>query len=120
MQLNKTILEVASPVTQAAEAVKTLITYHNHGHEPAEMPAFYRLTADMVLARSNKGDAYYVVTPRSCSCPSHTYRPSQACKHQRLYFPQPKKAAEIATTDSIKPKGKWAGGHNGPVPVEVA
>src|SRR5512138_626613 len=89
----KTILEVASPVTQTAEAVKTLITYHNHGHEPAEMPAFYRLTAEMVLVQSNKKDVYYVVTPKTCSCPSATYRPGSPCKHQRKYFPQPKSQA---------------------------
>jgi hypothetical protein len=115
----KTILEVTSPVTQTKEAVAQLIAYFNHGHEPAEMPAFYRLTADMVLVRSNKGDAYYVVTPKSCSCSSATYRPNQACKHQRNYFPQPKKAAEPATVGSIRLAGKWAGGHNGPVPLEA-
>lgn len=132
--LNKILLEPSCPVTQTAEAVKTLITFHNHGHEPAEMPAFYRLTAEMVLAQSNKGDVYYVVTPKSCSCPSATYRPNQTCKHQRKYFPQPKPAqareaevdAELAKergakrlakppVDSIRPTGKWAGGHNGPV-----
>ncbi len=86
----KTIPEVASPVTQTVEAVKTLITYHNHGHEPAEMPAFYRLTAEMVLVQSNKKDVYYVVTPKSCSCPSATYRPNQTCKHQRKFFPAEK------------------------------
>jgi hypothetical protein len=64
--LNKTIL--SSPVTQTAAAVKQLITFQNHGQEPAEMPAFYRLSSDLVLVRNNKGDAYYVTTPKSCSC----------------------------------------------------
>ncbi len=113
---NKTILELSSPVTQDAKAVKTLITFHNHGHEPAEMPAFYRLTAEMVLVRSNKGDVYYVVTSKSCSCPSATYRPGQTCKHQRTYFPQARDAEVVAKpVDTIRPAGKWAGGHNGPV-----
>lgn len=113
----KTILKVTSPVTQTAEAVKSLITYYNHGHEPAEMPAFYRLTAEMVLVQSNKKDVYYVVTPRSCSCPSGSYRTESPCKHQRKYFPQPKPAQ--AHEEDIRPAGRWAGGHNGPV-VEVA
>ncbi len=90
----KTILEIASPVTQTRKAVAQLITYFNHGQEPAEMPAFYRLTADMVLVQGNKKDAYYVVTPKSCSCPSATYRPGQACKHIRGYFPQSKAKEE--------------------------
>ncbi len=85
--MNKTVL-AASPVTQAAAAVKQLITYHNHGTAPAEMPPFYRLSADMVLVQSKKGDAYYVTTPRSCSCPAAAYNPGQLCKHSRKYFPE--------------------------------
>jgi hypothetical protein len=54
------------------------------------MPAFYRLSGEMVLVLSNKKDSYYVVTPKTCSCPAATYRPGQ-CKHQRRYFPEPKK-----------------------------
>ena len=109
--LNKPLL--ASPVTQGREAVKQLIAYHNHGQEPAEMPAFYRLTVEMVLVLNNKKDAYYVVTPTTCSCPAATYNPGQPCKHARKYFPKPKVTAP--TVDSIKPEGKWPGGHNGPV-----
>ena len=77
------------------------------------MPAFYRLTGEMVLVRSNKGDAYYVVTPKTCSCPSATYHPGQACKHQRKYFPVAKPAKEELT--SIRPEAKWPGNVNGPI-----
>jgi|PlaIllAssembly_1097288.scaffolds.fasta_scaffold154438_3 hypothetical protein len=49
----------ASPVTQSREAVRQLIAYHNHGQEPYEMPAFYRLSGEMVLVLNNKKDAYY-------------------------------------------------------------
>jgi hypothetical protein len=115
----KTIYEAESPKTQTIEGVKALITYHNHGEAPKEMPSFYRLSGEMVLVLSNKKDAYYVVTPRSCSCPSATYHPGKSCKHQRNYFPQPKEAPEAKVQDSIKPVGKWPGGHNGPVPLEV-
>lgn len=100
------------PVTQSPDAVKQLIAYHNHGQEPQEMPDFYRLTGEMVLVQNNKKDAYYVTTPKSCSCPSATYRPGSPCKHQRKYFPQPK---TVSDSDSIAPTAKWAGGRNGPV-----
>jgi len=120
MMSGKTIYEPSCPVTQTTAAVKTLITYHNHGHEPAEMPAFYRLTAEMVLVRSNKGDVYYITTPRSCSCPSATYRPGSQCKHQRKFYPKVTPLAEGPrgdVVDSIRPPGKWHG-HNGPVAPE--
>jgi hypothetical protein len=85
---------VAYPVTQTRAAVEHLIAYFNHGEAPAEMPSFYRLSSDMVFVQSNKGDTYYVTTPKSCSCPAATYNPSKPCKHSRKYFPQPKKSGE--------------------------
>ena len=116
--LNKTVL--ASPVTQSREAVQQLIAYFAHGLQPEEMPAFYRLTAEMVLVQSNKGDVYYVTTPTSCSCPASTYHPGQPCKHARKYFPQSMREAATKGQDSIRPEGKWPGGFNGPLPGEVA
>ena len=82
--LNK--LVVSSPVTQSREAVEQLITYHNHGQQPVEMPDFYRLTGEMVLVLNNKKDAYYVTTPKSCSCPASVYNPGKPCKHMTAYF----------------------------------
>jgi hypothetical protein len=93
---SKIIFLSASPVTQSVESVKQLIAYQNHGQEPEEMPPFYRLGGEMVLVRSNKGDAYYVTTSRTCSCPSAAYRPGQACKHRRGYFPAKKEGAARA------------------------
>jgi len=90
----KTLVKMESPVTQTVEAVQQLIAYFNHGQTPEEMPSFYRLSLDMVLVRSNKGDCFYVTTPKSCSCPSATYNPGKPCKHSRKYFPQPKKSRE--------------------------
>ena len=69
----------------------------------------------MVLVLNNKKDAYYVTTPKSCSCPAATYHPGQLCKHARKYFPQPKRDVATEGQDSIRPEGKWPGGHNGPV-----
>ena len=132
--LNK--LVVSSPVTQSREAVEQLIAYHNHGIEPQEMPDFYRLTGEMVLVLNNKKDAYYVTTPKSCSCPAATYHPGQPCKHSRKYFPQPQKSrAELeaegeaileAHHNTAKRLARppediraglpgWPGGMNGPV-----
>jgi hypothetical protein len=114
--LNK--LVIASPVTQSREAVEQLIAYFNHGQQPEEMPPFYRLSSDMVLVQSNKGDAYYVTMAKSCSCPSATYNPGKPCKHSRKYFPQPKKEAE-ATIDLRASLPGWRGPDgqraNGPV-----
>jgi hypothetical protein len=132
--------EMESPKTQAVEGVKALITYHNHGQAPSEMPAFYRLTAEMVLVQNAKKDSYYVTTATGCSCPARTYNPGKPCKHSRRYFPQPKTAqareAEVETElvkergakrlarpteDSIRPAGGWIGPDgkraNGPVAV---
>jgi len=92
---------LTGPKTQSAQAIKALITYHNHNQEPQEMPDFYRLTGEMVLVRNNKGDAYYVVSPCGCSCPAATYHPGQLCKHSRKFFPQSMR--EAAPNGSIKP-----------------
>ena len=88
--LNKVV--ISSPVTQSREAVEQLIAYFNHGQAPEEMPLFYRLSGELVLVQSNKGDAYYVTTPKSCRCPASVYNPGKPCKHSRKYFPQPKKS----------------------------
>lgn len=113
----KTIL--AFPVTQTREAVKQLIAYFNHGQAPEEMPSFYRLSSDMVLVQSNKGDAYYITRPNSCSCPAAIYNPGRQCKHSKKYFNQPVQPAASENgniRDSlpgwIGPDGQRA---NGPV-----
>ncbi len=113
----KIIYEMESPKTQSTEAVKALITYFNHGKEPAELPDFFRLTGEVVLVKSNRGDCYYVTTPKDCSCPARIYNPGKPCKHSRRYFPQLKIAQ--AREEGIMPIGKWANGANGPV-MEVA
>ena len=114
--LNK--LVIASPVTQTREAVQQLIAYFNHSQQPKEMPSFYRLSGDLVLVQSNKGDVYYVTSPQSCSCPAATYHPGQSCKHPRKYFPQPVREAE-ATIDLRASLPGWTGPDgqraNGPV-----
>ena len=101
------------PITQSVEAVKQLITLDNHGQEPAEMPTFYRLSGEVVLVLNSKGDAYYVVTPLSCSCPAATYHPGQAMSEEPTEGAR--RLARPHEAESIRPVGKWPGGLNGPV-----
>ncbi len=117
----KTILELASPVTQSREAVVAMLNYLNRTADP--LPEVVDLGA-VKLVLSNKKDAYYTVSAKACSCPSATYRPGQPCKHQRKYFPRPApQAARKQKADdagpSLRPTEKWFGGHNGPVPIEM-
>ena len=81
------LLASFSPVTQSIDAVKALLAYVGRARDP--LPTFLELPDKRcILVLSNKKDAYYTVTPESCSCPSATYRRGKACKHQRKYFPE--------------------------------
>ena len=113
--LNK--LVISSPVTQSREAVEQLIAYFNHGQQPEEMPAFYRLSGDMALVQSNKGDTYYITTPNTCSCPSAMFNPGRQCKHSKKYFPQTAKPETMPQGDIRATLPGWPGGMNGPVEV---
>ena len=134
----KTHLDSGSPITQSIEAVKSLLSYVGRVSDP--LPTFLEIPGERcVLVLSNKKDVYYTVTPKACSCPSATYRPGQPCKHQRKYFPAPRKDLEDLEAesdamlaamkgprklaqppvDSIRPEGKWPGGFNGPVDLDT-
>ncbi len=105
-------------VTQSTEAVESLLKYL--GKPSAPLPDVVKLL-DMVLVLSNRKNAYYVTTVKSCSCPSAAYRPGQKCKHQRRYFPGTDAPGRVKaeTSDSIRPSGKWPGGFNGPVDIDT-
>ena len=91
--VEKTLLDSGSPITQSIEAVKSLLAYVGRASDP--LPTFLELPGGRcILVLSNKKDVYYTVTQKACSCPSATYRPGKACKHQRKYF------AEAANADS--------------------
>jgi len=82
-----------SPKTQSSEAIKGLLAWKKVSCDP--LPQEVSLDGGrLVLVLSNKKDCYYVTTSRSCSCPAATYHPGTRCKHQRKYFPQPKKSRE--------------------------
>ena len=105
-------------VTQSTEAIESLLKYLGKPIDP--LPDVVKLL-DMVLVLSNRRDAYYVTTAQSCSCPSAAYRPGQKCKHQRRYFPGTDAPGRVTaeTSDSIRPSGKWPGGFNGPVDIDM-
>ena len=78
--------------TQSAEAIKGLLAWKKVSCDP--LPQEVSLDGGrLVLVLSNKKDAYYTVTANGCSCPAATYHHGP-CKHQRKYFPQPKKSRE--------------------------
>ena len=129
----KILFNVSSPVTQKPEAVEALAAYLN---KPIEAGVLDLGSAKLV--KSNKGDAFYTVTAKACSCPAVTYHPGMACKHQRKYFPQPKKSREELEAEGeaileahhntakrlARPPEEssirdslpgWPGGYNGPV-----
>ena len=92
------------PVTHSAEAVRALITFDNHGVAPEKMPDFYRMKGDMVLVQNAKRDAYYVTTPKTCSCPAAHWHQGQ-CKHQRRFFPEPKASAPASSGELVERGG---------------
>ena len=101
------------PVTQSVDAVKSLLIHLGKAINP--LPSKVSLdNGRLVLILSNKKDAYYTCPSRACSCPGNQFR--HDCKHQRAHFPQ-EQAAKLAMEgeSSIRPTGKWPGGHNGPV-----
>jgi hypothetical protein len=104
---SKVIVDKNAAVTQTVAAVVELLRYLGRSIQP--LPETVELPG-VLLVLSNKKDVFYTTTPHSCSCPSAAYRPGQACKHQRKYFP--------ADADSIRPTGRWPGGWNGPVEVD--
>jgi len=108
-----------APVTQSTAAIVELLNFLGKTSNP--LPKTVDLPG-MVLVLSNRRDVYYTTTAKSCSCPSAAYRPGQKCKHQRQHYSEKDipRQSMVETQDSIRPTGKWPGGHNGPVaPEEV-
>jgi hypothetical protein len=127
------LVQMQNLVTQKPEAVEALAAYLNKLIEAGVLDL-----GSAKLVKSNKGDAFYTVTAKACSCPAMTYHPGMACKHQRKYFPQPKKSREELEAEGeaileahhntakrlARPPEEssirdslpgWPGGHNGPV-----
>ena len=116
-----TLFDSVSLVSQSVDAVVELL--HCLGRPADPLPEFVDL-GKVKLVQNNKGDVFYCVTAKACSCPSAAYRPGSSCKHQRKYFTGPKKSqAQIEAESDARiygrPKAKWHGGFNGPVDPET-
>ena len=113
--VGRILLDSVSPVTQSIEAVIELLNCLGRPTDP--LPEIVDL-GKVKLVRSNKGDVFYCVTAKGCSCPGAIYRPGSSCKHQRKYFPQIAKPAAMES-ESIRPAAGWIGPDgrraNGPV-----
>ena len=133
----KTHLASGSPITQRIDAVKSLLAWKQVSSDP--LPQEVSLDGGcLILVLSKKKDCYYVTTANGCSCPAATYHHGP-CKHQRKYFPQPKKSREELEAEgeaileahhntakrlARSPESSirdslpgWPGGLNGPVEV---
>lgn len=78
------LVQMQTPVTQKPEAVEALAAYLNKTIEAGVLDL-----GAAKLVKSNKGDAFYTVTAKACSCPAAFYHHGP-CKHQRKYFPEVK------------------------------
>ena len=74
-------INILNPVvTQERTAVEALSTYLNTPINDGVLDF-----GTVKLVQSNKGDVYYTVTAKECSCPSFTFR-GGPCKHIRKHF----------------------------------
>ena len=88
--IERTLLDSGSPITQSSSAVVGLLNSLGRPTEP--LPELVDL-GTVKLVQSNKGDVYYTVTAKECSCPSFTYR-GGPCKHQRKHFDESKRRGQ--------------------------
>jgi hypothetical protein len=121
------------PVTQTIDGGKALAKYLGIKED---RPEVINLANGARLTLSTKRDCYYFTNATGCSCRAGQY--NQLCKHRKALqdgasiSPSPRtqaaayqaqqrdarvqaKAGMAQPVDSIKPAGKWPGGHNGPV-----
>jgi hypothetical protein len=119
--MNKVLIEKEALFTQSVKLVVDLLNYIGISADP--LPDSMKLPG-LMLVLSEKEDCYYSVSSRGCSCPAKHWQPGKVCKHQRRHFPVANLKRQNTTdtlnqtvSESIKPEGKWPGGHNGPVEV---
>jgi len=63
----KTLIQMQNPVTQKPDAIEALATYLNKSIESGVLDL-----GTAKLVKSNKGDCFYTVTAKVCSCPAAT------------------------------------------------
>jgi hypothetical protein len=92
------------PVTQSVDAIKSLLAYVGRASDP--LPSDVSLeNGRMMLILSNKKDAYYTCTAKTCSCPSAAYRPGQSCKHQRKFFGESRVVTKPKSSEPLVKRG---------------
>ena len=119
MSVSKTIIRVETPKTQSVAAVKALLAWKGRAADP--LPEYVEMGEGdnrLVLVLSNKRDAYYVTTPRDCSCPAATYHRGP-CKHRRRHFPEEQATTKPEAAIRKPNAGSWHGA-NGPIAPEEA
>jgi hypothetical protein len=97
------LIQVQNPVTQTTEAIKSLLAYVGSASNPLPQDVSLE-NGRMVLVLSNKGDAYYTVTEKKCSCPAVSYHHGP-CKHQRKYFAEVKAATKSKASEQLIKRG---------------
>jgi len=93
-----TNIQIENPVTQTVDAVKSLLAYMHRPVDP--MPSFVELNGHVRLTLSKDKQAYYVTTPKDCSCPARAYWPGTTCKHMKAL----QASIEETEDESILPK----------------
>lgn len=104
------LVQMQNPVTQKPEAVEALAAYLNKTIEAGVLDL-----GSAKLVKSNKGDAFYTVTAKACSCPAAIYNPGKQCKHSRAHFPQIARPETLEKGNLRDSLPGWPGGFNGPV-----
>jgi hypothetical protein len=77
----RTLLNSVSPVTQSIEAVVELLNCLGRPADP--LPGIVDL-GNVKLVRSNKGEVFYCVTAKGCSCPGAPFR-GQPIEEENLF-----------------------------------
>jgi hypothetical protein len=98
MKMKTFSIDSGSPITQSLSAVIGLLSCLGKPTEP--LPEVVDL-GTVKLVQSNKGDVYYTVTAKECSCPSFVYRDGQ-CKHQRKHFAEDKSRRGITMAETLE------------------
>jgi len=93
----KLSIQLENPVSQTVDAVKSLLAYMHRPSDP--LPSFVELNGHVRLTLSKDKQAYYVTTPKDCSCPARAYRPGTTCKHMKAL----QASIEDREDDSIMP-----------------
>jgi hypothetical protein len=83
--MGKILVESKNPITQSVECVESLAAFMNRKIDNGILDL-----GAVRLVLSSKGDCYYTVTARDCSCPARAYNPGKPCKHMKAFHAIPR------------------------------